>query len=195
MNSPVLEKPTRQNSVLLYNLTWDALERLDVELEGTGARLIYLDGFLEITAPFFEEHEEPKCTVSRLIEAFMRERGIRFYIRGSTTLGKRKDGARREPDESYSLGTKKPIPDLVLEITVTSGGISKLEIYKRLKVPEVWFWEDGTISAYCLQENGYERVAQSSLLPDLDLVVLAQYSRMADQYDAVNEFTQVIRGM
>ncbi len=51
MNSPVLEKPARQNSVLLDNLTWDALERLDVELESTGARLIYLDGFLEIMAP------------------------------------------------------------------------------------------------------------------------------------------------
>ncbi len=195
MNSPVLEKPTRQNSVLLYNLTWDALERLDVELEGTGARLIYLDGFLEIMAPLSEEHEEPKSTVSLLTEAFMRERGIRFYVRGSTTLGKREDGARREPDEAYSLGAKKLMPDLVLEITVTSGGINKLEIYKRLKVPEVWFWEDGMISVYCLCEEGYEKVAQSSLLPDLDLALLAQYSRMADQYDAVSEFTQVIRGM
>ncbi|KAM3092783.1 Uma2 family endonuclease [Phormidesmis sp. 146-35] len=192
MTSPLLEKPSRQNSVLLHNVTWDALERLDAELQETGARLIYLDGFLEIMAPLSEEHEEPKSTVSLLIEAFMRERGIRFYVRGSATLGKREDGARREPDESYNLGTKKPMPDLVLDITATSGGINQLEIYKRLKVPEVWFWEDGTISVYHLQEQGYERVVQSALLPDLDLTLLAQYSRMVDQYDAVSEFVQTV---
>ena len=195
MNSPVLEKINRQDSVLLYNVTWDALERLDADLEGTGARLIYLDGLLEIMAPPSEEHEESKSTVSLLIEAFMRERRIRFYVRGSILLGKREDGARREPDASYDLGTKKPLPDLVLEITVTSGGINKLEIYKRLNVPEVWFWEDGMISVYCLREEGYEKITQSTLLPDLDLALVAQYSRMADQYDAVNEFTQVIREM
>jgi|GEM_PF-3436177 len=30
-------------------------------------------------------------------------------------------------------------------------------------------------------------------LEKLDIELLAQYSRMADQYDAVNEFSQVIR--
>ena len=50
------------------------------------------------------------------------------------------------------------------------------------------------ISVYWLREEGYEKTT-SALLPDLDLALLAQYSRMADQYDAVNEFTQVIRGM
>lgn len=79
-----------------------------------------------------------------------------------------------------------------MEITVTSGGINKLEIYKRLQIPEVWFWEDGLLSVYSLQQNEYQKVAKSSLLPDLDLKLLAQYSRMADQYDAVNEFMQVI---
>lgn len=80
-----------------------------------------------------------------------------------------------------------------MEITVTSGGINKLEVYKRLQIPEVWFWEDGLLSVYSLEQNQYQKVAKSSLLPDLDLELLAQYSRMADQYDAVNEFMQVIK--
>ena len=195
MYSPVIEKPAipKTSFVLLDNVSWDQLEKLDVDLEGTGARLTYLDGILEIMSPLSDDHEDSKTTVAMLLEVYMRIKNIRFYGRGSATLGKRKDGTRREPDESYNLGTKKPIPDLIVEIIVTSGGINKLQVYKRLRIPEVWFWEDGVLSVYCLQQEEYEKVRKSSLLPDLDLELLAQFSRMADQYDAVNEFTQVIR--
>ena len=195
MHSPVLEKPAtpKTNYVLLYNVSWDQLEKLDVDLEGTGAQLTYLDEILEIMSPLSDDHEDSKKTVAILLEVYMRIKNIRFYGRGSATLGKRKDGTRREPDESYNLGTKKPIPDLIVEIIVTTGGINKLQVYKRLQIPEVWFWEDGVLSVYCLQQEEYEKVRKSSLLPELDLELLAQFSRMADQYDAVNEFTQVIR--
>lgn len=123
----------------------------------------------------------------------MREKKIRFYMCGSTTIGKKADKTRREPDESYNLGTKKPLPDLILEITVTSGGIDQLEIYKRLQIPEVWVWEDGVLKVYSFQNGEYQQFNQSLLLPDLDLEMLASYSRMADQYDAINEFIQVVR--
>ena len=193
MTSPVLEKSTNSDSyVLLYNVSWEQLEQLDIILEDTGARLTYLDDILEITPPPSEEHEDAKKTVSMLIEEYLRQKKIRFYMRGSATIGKKKDKTRREPDESYNLGAKKPIPDLIVEITVTSGGINKLEIYKRLGVPEVWFWEDGFLSVYCLQDSEYTKVSKSALLPDLDLDLLAQYSRMADQYDAIEEYSQVI---
>ena len=44
-----------------------------------------------------------------------------------------------EPDKSWCSGEEKEFPDLALEIALTSGGINKLEIYRRFKVPEVWF--------------------------------------------------------
>lgn len=193
MTSPILQKSTSYDSyVLLYNVTWEQLEQLDIILEDTGARLTYLDCILEITPPPSEMHEDAKKTVSMLLEAYLRAKKIRFYMRGSATIGKKKDKTRREPDESYNLGTKKPIPDLIVEITVTSGGINKLEIYKRLRIPEVWFWEDGLLSVYSLQDNEYTKVNKSALLPDLDLDLLARYSRMADQYDAIEEYSTVI---
>jgi Uma2 family endonuclease len=124
-----------------------------------------------------------------LVEVYMRIKNIRFYSRGSATLGKRENKTRREPDESYNLGSKKQIPDLILEITVISGGINKLEIYKRLEIPEVWFWEDSLLSVYYLEAGEYQKAEKSTLLPELDLELLAKYSRMADQYDAVNEYS------
>ena len=145
-------------------------------------------------APPSEAHESPKSTVSSILESFLREYDVRFYVRGSETQGKKKDGARVEPDECYSLGSKKTTPDIAIEITVTSGGINKLAIYSRLQIPEVWFWEDGTIEVYCLREDGlYAKVLRSELIPDIDIEMVAEHSRMADQYDAIKSFTEKIR--
>jgi len=178
--------------VLLSNVTWETLEQLDIDLADTGARLTYLDGYVEIMAPLSDAHEEPKNTLGQLLETYMRQKNIRFYGRGSTTIGSKELTARKEPDESYCLGQRKSVPDLAVEIVVTSGGINILEIYRRIGVQEVWFWEDGVISVYCLRLNGYELVNKSELLPELDLRSLEFYSRMADQYDAVNAFIQTL---
>ncbi|XZF64453.1 MAG: Uma2 family endonuclease [Gloeotrichia echinulata DVL01] len=194
MSSPVLEKPTTSETsyVLVYNVSWQQLEQLDIALAGTSARLSYLDGILEIMSPLSDDHEDNRKTLAMLLEIYLRIKNIRFYGRGSATIGKKEDNTRCEPDESYNLGTKKPIPDLLLEITVTSGGINKLEIYQRLRVPEVWFWEDGLLSVYCLQGDSYIKVNKSNLLPELNLDLLAKYALMADQYDAVNEYSRII---
>ncbi|WGV26773.1 Uma2 family endonuclease [Halotia branconii] len=194
MSPLVLEKPSTSNTsyVLLYNVSWEQLEQLDVALTGTSARLTYLDGILEIMSPLSDDHEDNKKTLAMLLEVYMRAKNIRFYGRGSATIGKQEDKTRREPDESYNLGTKKSIPDLIVEITVTSGGINKLQIYQRLRVPEVWFCEDGLLSVYCLQVDSYIKVPKSTLLPDLDLDLLAKYALRADQYDAVTEYSEII---
>jgi Uma2 family endonuclease len=187
-------KPTvKLGSALLSNVTWETLEKLDDAIAGTGTRLVYLDEWLEIMAPLSEAQGEPKNTMGQLVESYMRVKGIRFYGRGSTTIGMKSLGARKEPDESYCLGERKPIPDLAIEITVTSGGIDVLEIYRRIEVQEVWFWEDGVISVYCLRSTGYELVRQSELLPELDLRSLEFHSRMTDQYDAINAFIETLQ--
>ena len=181
-----------QTRALLSNVTYETLEKLDADLAQTGARLTYLDGCLEIMVPLSDAHEEPRNTLGQLLEIYMRTKNIRFYGRGSTTIGIKELDARKEPDESYCLGTRKSVPDLATEVIVTSGGIDTLEIYRRVGVSEVWFWEDGIISVYCLRSTGYELVSKSELLPELDLRSLEFYSRMADQYDAVNAFMQLL---
>ena len=186
VNSPIRPQPL--TNTVLPNVTWLTLEKLDVELEGTGARLVYLDGFLEIIAPLSDEHEEPKKRLAQLLEAYMRLKHIRFYAKGSTTIGVKELGARKEPDESYCIGPLQPIPNVALEITVTSGGVDVLEIYQRIGVQEVWFWEDGSITIYALRSSGYELIHKSELLPGLDIRSLEFHARMGDQFDAINRF-------
>jgi Uma2 family endonuclease len=176
----------------LKGVSWSQFESLEAAFESVGGiKFAYLDGILEIMT-VSPEHEDTKSTLSLLVEAYMREKGIRFYVKGGPTLGSKELGARKEPDESYNLQTKKAIPDLAIEVIFTSGGIDKLQLYKRLGIPEVWLWEDGVLSIYYLREE-YEKVDRSELLPELDIALLVKYVTYFDQYDAVTEFIQALR--
>ena len=188
-----LTQPKCSSNTVLSNVTWTMLERLDVDLEGTGARLIYLDGSLEIMAPLSGDRDEPKKRLTQLLEAYLRFKQIRFYAKGSTTIGMKELGARKEPDESYCIGQPRSLPNLALEIITTSGGIDVLEIYRRISVEEVWFWEDGLISVYALHPSGYELIPRSELLPELDIRSLEFHSRISDQFDAINGFIDGLR--
>jgi Uma2 family endonuclease len=71
-------------------------------------------------SPIGDRHEYVKTTMGYLLEAYMREKGIRFYGRGGFTL-EAPGYASGTPDESYCIGSNKETPDIVIEIIVTSG--------------------------------------------------------------------------
>lgn len=182
----------KREAQVFPNVTWEQSEVIEQAFEPIpGVKFAYLDGVLEIM-PIGEDHEDFKSTIALLLEAYFRAMQIRFYKRGGPTLGSRSLGARSEPDESYNLGTRKPYPDLVLEVVFSSGGVDKLEIYRRLGVAEVWFWEDGVFTFHALHDSGYEQVSRSELLPDLPIDLLGRYVTYHDQYDAVTEFLAAI---
>jgi len=183
-------KPTQAR--VIHHLTWEQVEEVERSLEDVaGLKLIYLDGTLEIM-PIGEEHETVKATMRMLLEAYLRQKGIRFYSRGGPTLGRKEQGARNEPDESFNIGTRKPYPDLVFEVTITSGGVNRLEGYRRMDVPEVWFWEDGGLTIYRLRSTGYEIIKNTELVTGFPLDIFTRYIVYHDQYDAVDEFSKAI---
>ncbi|MEG4811453.1 Uma2 family endonuclease [Microcoleus sp. F8-D3] len=192
MTQTAVKNSVTDSCLILRGVSWSQFESLEAAFESVGGiKFAYLDGILEIMT-VSPEHEETKGTIRALLEAYLREKGIRFYIKGGPTLGSKELGARKEPDESYNLQSKKAIPDLAIEVVFTSGGIDKLQLYKRLGIPEVWFWEDGVLSIYYLREE-YEKVDRSELLPELDIALLVRYVTYFDQYDAVTEFIKALR--
>ena len=193
MATQLVQPPSTRAARVIHKLTWEQFEELDRSLESfSGVKLVYLDGTVEIM-PVSREHEDFKSTIARLIEAYMDEKEIRFYKRGSPSLGDNELGARNEPDESYDISFPKEYPDLVIEFVVTSGGVDKLEGYRRMGVTEVWFWEDGVLQINQLRENGYEKHGKSQLLPEMPFDLFCRYITYHDQYDAVREFRQTIR--
>lgn len=191
----LLEKPQIQpNKLVLDGISWEKFEQIESTFQDIeGIRFIYLDGDLEIMMSPSQAHEDAKSTIGMLLEAYLRAKKIRFYSRGSATIGNKKITGRKEPDQSYNIGIKKDIPDLIIEVIVTSGNINILEIYRRIGISEVWFWEDGVLTIYFLENNQYVKISQSKLLLELDLELFKKYILYHDQYDAVTEFINALK--
>lgn len=183
---PVIKSSTQ--SSLIEGVSWESFEAIEAAFsEVAGVRLAYLDGVVEIM-PISNEHEELKSTIGRLLEVYLRAKGIRYYVRGGPSLGTKEDSARRQPDESYNIGTKKDRADIAIEVVLSSGGVDKLASYKRFGIPEVWFWQDGSLRLYALRDGNYQQIFVSQFLPELDLGQLVAAANLPDQYDAVTEY-------
>lgn len=197
MNPQVLipsAMPPTEQRLVLEGISWQQYETLLATL-GDGfpnLRLNYLEGTLEMmtTSP---EHEELKKMIGMLLEAYFQETRTRFHAIGSATFRKATKLRGLEPDECYCLGQKKEFPDLAIEVVLTSGIVDKLAIYQGLGVSEVWQWQAGQFLAYGLRPTGYELIAKSELLPNLDLQLFASYVNPTEQFDAVIAFRDQIR--
>ncbi len=179
----------------IQGVSWLQFESIEAAFSSVeGVRFVYLDGVLEIMT-LSPMHKEIKSTIGLLLEAYLRHSKIRFYKRGSATLGNRDLGGRKDPDESYNFNLKKDIPDLVIEVVLTSGNINILDLYLRLGIPEVWYWEDGVLNVYGLVKDKqvYENVKASRFFPDLNLNILAKYITYYDQYEAIAEFIKQLQ--
>jgi Uma2 family endonuclease len=173
---------------LIDGISWEKFEAIEAAFSDVaGIRLAYLDGVIEIM-PISDEHEELKSTLGCLLEVYLRAKRIRYYVRGGPSLGNKDDAARRQPDESYNIGSKKDQADIAIEVVLTSGGVDKLECYKRFGIPEVWFWQDGSLRLYGLKDENYQQIFVSQFLPVLDLGKLVTAANLPDQYDAVTEY-------
>ncbi len=164
--------------------TWQQFLDLEKSLEDTpGLRIVYLDREIELMT-LGETHESTTGILRFLLEVYFVEKGIRFFPVGSMTQRDETQNYSFEPDESYYLGEKKNRPDLAIEIIITSGNINKLEKYRRVAIPEVWFWQNNQLFLYHLQESDYVQVSQSELLPDLDLDLLLRCLQIPDTLEA-----------
>jgi Uma2 family endonuclease len=188
ITEPSYPKSLNESMITLRGITWDRFKTIESDFADINSvRLTYVGGDLEIMAPIGEEHEAVKSTLGFLLETYMWEKDIRFYKRGGFTLEK-PGYAAGEPDESYSIGSKKAVPDIVIEIIVTSGSIKKLDLYKPLEIPEVWFWKANRLNIFRLKDGEYQEISRSEFFPDLDVTLLLDYLQYSDQYDAVREF-------
>lgn len=182
----------REEKYITSSVTWQAYESLLSALgNSSGYRVAYLLETLEIVSPS-RSHELGKENIGRLLEAYLEEKRIRFWGLGSTTLKNKDKQAGKEPDKCYCIGTDKEIPDLAIEVVYTSGGVDTLGVYQRLGVREVWFWQNGELKVYCLENESYQQQQQSKLLPDLDLALLAQYVVINDPLEAIVQWRKAI---
>jgi Uma2 family endonuclease len=189
--------PPKTAPLLFEDLTWREFKAVEQLLDQPGYRLSFLDGVLEILKMPCEPHETVKKRIAALLELYLLVAGFDFTPTGSMTLESETGKVKREADESYKLAPGRMRPDLAIEVVFSSGGIDKLAAYQRLKIPEVWFWEDGVLALYHLRGKGdqlhYEQIQQSEELQGIDLELLSRCIMMVNHVDAMRTFQQGVQ--
>lgn len=189
------DSPDVDQRVVLHGVEWKTYRALRELIDRPGVRMTYLTGALEIMSPS-RKHEILKKQIARFVELFALERDVPLFGYGSSTLREELEERGIEPDECWAigraLGDDEP-PDLAVEVVLTSGGLNKLEVYRGLRVREVWFWFQGRIEVYELKDDRYVQRTDSRFIPGLDLAELATLVEAADQHTALKAFRDRLR--
>ncbi|MDB4958384.1 MAG: hypothetical protein JWO36_5953 [Myxococcales bacterium] len=185
--------PTADERIVMHNIGWTGFETLlAVRGDRSRPRFAYLDGAVELMSPSWN-HEIIKKNIGAVLEAYMLELGIAYQGAGSWTLKQNAKEASLEPDECYVFSQGQPErPELAIEVVWTSGGLDKLEIYRRLGVPEVWFWIEGKVTVHVLNAGVYELRDGSACLPAVDLELVCKMIELPMQSQAVTELRAIL---
>lgn len=184
------DSPVEDHIVVLRDATWADYQRL-LEMRGdrSAPRIAYLEGVIEIMSPS-QPHESLKSRIGHLVEVWCLEHDIDFNAYGSWTLENKDERRGVEADECYVFGgvMEAKQPDLAIEVIWTSGGLDKLDIYRKLGVREVWFWRRGRLTVHVLHDEAYRTVDASVVLPGIDLAALAAHLDRPTDSQAIREF-------
>ncbi|MEI9953328.1 MAG: Uma2 family endonuclease [Pseudomonadota bacterium] len=184
------DAPVEDKIVVLRGLRWSDYQRLlEVRGDRPVPRLAYLEGQLEIMMPS-KARESLTSRIGHLVAVWCLEQAIEFSAYGSWTLEKKEAERGVEPDECYVFGVQPEAvrPQLAIEVVWTSGGVRRLDIYQKLGVQEVWFWQKGRILVHLLSGDQYLEAATSGVLPGIDLVQLCMYLDRATTSEAIREY-------
>lgn len=186
MTAQALLKP--EIRTLLTGVRWSTYRALLFDLgENSSKRLTYDQGSLEIMTPL-PEHEINKGFLGRLVETTTEVLGLEIMSLCSTTLLREDLQKGIEPDECYYITNEAlvrskinfdfavdPIPDLAIEVDITSSSLNRLEIYGALGIAEFWRFDGKRLFIYCLQEGVYKQQEMSQVLPILSKSVIEEF--------------------
>lgn len=180
----ILEPASPRSSVaerrfVLHGVPWWTYVALRDTLDDqSGLKMTYLEGMLELISPS-TLHEDAKKIIARLIEVWAMERDCDLRGFGGATFRREAKERGLEPDECYKLGELHDdgVPDIAIEVIVTSSLVDKMAVYAGLGVPEVWAWRPNTamITVHRLIGDHYQCQERSDVLPALDISELSRF--------------------
>lgn len=199
---PAPVDPRTMDHFVHLRVGWQGYRQL-VAMRGESSvpRITYLNGVVELMAPS-RYHEIDKTRFARLLETWSEIAGVPLEGYGSWTLEEENEDRAAEPDECYTVRrvvkSDDERPDIALEVVWTSGGINKLEVYRKLGVREVWFYERGKLRFFALRREAhdevYREIPRSELVPELPIDTLLACMKEPDQTSAVRALRAALAG-
>jgi Uma2 family endonuclease len=161
--------------------TWELYDRLtDALIEGAGIKVAFDGKDIEIMV-LGPIHERVKELIGLFLNLVLLELEIDFEGLGSTTWKRPDINRGLEADLCFLFNADKleahaeavarksnnvadyPNPDLAIEIAISPSKIDRSGIYTALKVPEIWRFENDTISIERLRDDGTYALVESSI--------------------------------
>ena len=200
------EAPQRETQrVVLHSISWQTYQAMLTDMgDRRSSRLAYDRGTLEITIPS-DVHEFIKRLLERIVTALTEELNLKIRSVGSVTLNREDLAQGVEPDSGFYIqnasqirGRKldlinDPPPDLVVEVDITSPSTQRLEIYKRLKVPEVWLCATRSIEIKQLQGGEYVSCECSLAFPIISAAIIQGFLEQGKDTDDDNAVIRSLR--
>lgn len=177
--------------ILLNDISWKEYGMFleDFE-EKAGWRLAYDGGKLEIMPPT-PEHEEYSFNFHNFVLAYCERFELELEGRRSTTFRKKFLEKGVEPDECYYIQSAEkiagkeiaakdfPMPDVAVEVDVTTESLDKFPIYSALGIPELWIYDGKKLTFYELEGKKYHQISNSRALPQLSSEKLAEFLKIS----------------
>ena len=153
--------------VALHGVGWEGYSTI-LQLRGDRRfpRMVYLDGTVWLMAPS-SPHERLKKRLGWFVETVVVALDMPFIAAGSTTLRRKAKRGGVEGDETYYIANAAhisgkdeinlktdPPPDLAIEAVYRHEADAAVEVYRRIKVPEVWICDEAGLVILVLQSNG-----------------------------------------
>lgn len=179
---PKIRLEARQRFVL-WNLGWDAYEKIVEALNEQHVRTTYDRGDLELMSPL-PIHEAIKVWFAHFMLVLAEELDFPIRSVGGPTLRRRIRDRGLERDDCYYLTSaaqvvdwatldldRDPPPDLALEVEITCSCLDRMGVYAGLGVPEVWRFNGEQWYIHLLGSDGaYQQSPSSGALPYLPIV-------------------------
>ena len=182
--TPIIEstrQATGDQCVEFRDVGWKGyLTLMRLRGERPRPRMVYLDGTVWLMATSFS-HERLKMRLGHFVTEVVVGLEIPCNPAGSTTFRRKAKRGCVEGDETYYLANEArirgkddidlrtdPPPDLAIEAVRSHGAEAAIEVYRRLRVPEVWICDATELVILILQPNGrYDKSPTSASFPFL----------------------------
>lgn len=174
-------------TIILRNISWETYQRLLKERgRDTQPRYNYHLGKLEISVTS-AERERIKRAIDALVIKLAEEMGIRIEACERVTFQAEDLDSGFEPDSCFYVEnagvirarkrvdlSEDPVPDLAIEIAISSPSLDKLPIFATLGVPEVWRYSADGLTIHKLAGDDYHELPSSEVLPGVERLKLTQ---------------------
>jgi Uma2 family endonuclease len=156
---------------------------------------------------------DARCSrlLGRFVTVLTEEFQLPVASYGDMTCRREQSQRGFEPDECFYITNVEkvlgkavldfdvdPPPDLGLEVDITRSSLNRLEIYARIRVPEVWSYDEKQLVVYHLNQHGaYEPATESHYFPGIPLAELSDWLARRNDVDEntlVREFRAWVRG-